>query len=64
MFYRLDVFGHEGESVQRYGLRGELWQEAMFPLVFKNRLQGELMKECIDTRWRSRKASLCFIPFT
>lgn len=64
LFLWLDVFGHGGESVQRCRLRGELWQETMFPLVFKNHLQGELMKECIDTRWRSQKASLCFIPFT
>lgn len=56
VFYGLDVFGHEGESVQRCRLRGELWQEPMFPLVFKNHLQGEVMEECADTRWRSRKS--------
>lgn len=32
------------ESVQRCRLRGERWQETMFPLVFKNHLQGELIE--------------------
>lgn len=32
------------ESVQRCRLRGERWQEKMFPLVFKRHLQGELIE--------------------
>lgn len=30
--------------VQRCRRRGDRWQETMFPLVFKNHLQGELIE--------------------